>query len=111
LKANQLNNTGGKSEETGEASPLNEIEAVVEGLRFDAVDGQSPGEVGGEEETKGGAFGMRAAIITAKGEGEQREEEDLVDLGGMAGNAVAEVYSPRKGSGRAEGRRRGKSLS
>lgn len=82
---------------------MNEVETVVEGLRFDEVDGESPGEVGGEEETEGGTFGVRVAIIAAKGEGEQGEEEDLVELGGMAGDAVAEVNSPRKGGGRAEG--------
>lgn len=82
---------------------MNEVEAVVEGLRFDEVDGESPGEVGGEEETEGGSFGVRAAIIVAKGEGEQSKEEDLVELGGMAGDAIAEVNAPRNGGGGAEG--------
>jgi hypothetical protein len=75
---------------------LNEVEAVVEGLRFDEVDGESPGEVGSEEETEGGAVGVRAAIIVAKGEGEQGKEEDLVELGGMAGDAITEVNAPRR---------------
>jgi hypothetical protein len=102
LKAKQLNNTGCEGKETGEASPLNEVKTVVEELRFDEVDGESPAEVGGEEETEGGAFGVRVVIIAAKGEGEQGKKEDLVELGGMAGDAVAEINSPRKGSRRAE---------
>jgi hypothetical protein len=39
----------------------------------------------------------------AKGQGEQGKKENFVELGGMAGDAVAEVYSPRKVGGRAEG--------
>lgn len=75
LKAKQLTNTGREGKETDEATPLNEVETVVEGLRFDEVDGESPAEVGGEEETEGGAFGVRVAIIAAKGEGEQGKKE------------------------------------
>ena len=95
MKAKQLNNTGREGKQTGEASPLNEVETVVKGLRFDEVDGESPDEVGGEEETEGGALGVRVAIIAAKGESEQGKKEDLVELGGMAGDAVAKVNSPR----------------
>jgi hypothetical protein len=46
---------------------------------------------------------VRVAIIAAKGEGEQGKKEDLVELGGMAGDAVAEINSPRKRGARAEG--------
>jgi hypothetical protein len=40
---------------------------------------------------------MRASIIPAKHEGEQSKKENLIELGGMAGNAVTKVHSPRKG--------------
>ena len=46
---------------------------------------------------------MRVAVITAKGKGEQGKEENLVELGGMTGDTVAEINSPRKVGGRAEG--------
>jgi hypothetical protein len=94
LKFKQLKDTGSKGEEAGEAGPLDEVEAEVQRLRFDAVNGESPDEIGGEEEAKGGAFRVRAAVVAMKGEGEQGKEEDLVKLGGMTGNAIAEVDSP-----------------
>jgi hypothetical protein len=72
---------------------------VVKGLRLDEVDSESPGKVRGEEETEGGAFRVRAAIIAVKSEREQGKEEDFVKLGRMTRDAVAEVYSPRKGRG------------
>lgn len=72
-------------------------------LRLDEVDGESPRQVSGEEETKGGSFGVGTALIAVKGESEQGKKKNLVELGGMAGDAVAEVHSPRKGCGYAEG--------
>lgn len=73
------------------------------GFRFDEVYSESPGEVGGEEKTEGSTFGMRVAIITAKGEGEQGKKENFVKLGGMTGDSVAKIYSPGKVGGRTEG--------
>ena len=69
----------------------------MEGLRFDEVDEETPGEVGGEEETEGGAFGMVAAVVAMEGEGQCDEEENLVELGGMAGDSVAKVDGPGEG--------------
>jgi hypothetical protein len=46
---------------------LDEVEGIVKGLRLDEVDGESPRQVSGEEETKGGPFGVGAAIIAMKG--------------------------------------------
>lgn len=104
LELEQLNDTRHEGTETGDASPLNEVEAIVEGLGLDEVDDQSPSEVCREEKTEGGAFGVRAkAMIAAKGEGEHGKEENLVELGGMAGDAVTEVHSPRERGGRSEG--------
>jgi len=72
-------------------------------LRLDEVDCKSPREIGGDEKTEGSAFGMRVAVITAKGKCEQGKEENFVELGGMTGDTVAKIHSPRKVSGRAEG--------
>jgi len=52
------------------------------GLRFDEVDCESPREIGGEEKTEGSAFGMRVAVITAKGKGKQGKEENFIELSG-----------------------------
>ena len=38
-----------------------------------------------------------------EGEGERDEEEDLVELGGVAGDSVAEVDGPGEGGGGAVG--------
>src|ERR1700729_731834 len=89
--------------ETGEAGPLDQVEAVVEGLGFDEVDEETPGEIGGEEETEGGAFGMGPRVVAVEDDGERDEKEDLVELGGMAGDAVAEVYGPGQRGGGAVG--------
>lgn len=75
----------------------------MEGLRLDEVDEEAPGDVGGEEEAEGGAFGVGASVVLVKNEGEGDEEEDFVELGGVAGDAVSEVYGPWQGGGVAVG--------
>ena len=65
----QFKDAGREGEETGDAGPLDEVKAVVEGLGFDEVDEKAPSKVGGEEEAEGGAFGVRVALAV-KGEGE-----------------------------------------
>ena len=75
----------------------------MEGLGFDEVDEEAPGEVGGEEEAEGCAFGVRALVVAVEGEGKCDEEEDLVELGWVAGDSVAEVDAPGEGGGGAVG--------
>ena len=72
------------------------------GLRLDEVDCKSPCEIGSKENTEGSAFGMRVAVITLKGKGEQGEEENVVKLSGMTMDTIAEIHSPREVSGCAE---------
>src|SRR5690242_16893629 len=43
-------------EYSSNAGPLDEVEAGDEGLRFDAVDDETPGEVGGEEDAEARAL-------------------------------------------------------
>ena len=99
----QFKDAGREGEETADAGPLDEVKAVVERLRFDEVDEKAPREIGGEEEAERRALRVRVAIIAAKGEGKQSEENDLVELRGMTGDIIAEVYSPGEGGGIAEG--------
>lgn len=73
------------------------------GLGFDEVDCESPREIGGEEKTEGSAFRMRVGVITAKGKGEQGKEENFVELGGMTGDTITKIHSPRKVGRRAVG--------
>ncbi len=54
-------------------------------LRLDEVDCESPREIGRKEKTEGSAFGMRVAVTSAEGEGEQGKEENSVELGGVSG--------------------------
>jgi hypothetical protein len=76
---------------------------VDERLGFDEVDEETPEEVGEEEEAEGCAFGVGALVVAVEERGECDEEEDLVELGGMTGDAVAEVDAPREGGGGAVG--------
>jgi hypothetical protein len=52
LATKQLKDAGREGEETADAGPLDEVEAVVDGLGFDEVDENAPREVGGEGEAE-----------------------------------------------------------
>ena len=79
------------------------VEAVKERLRFDEVDEQTPEKISGHEEAEGPALPVRARIEAIECEGEQEKEDELLELCGMARDAVAKIYSPRECGGRAAG--------
>lgn len=95
--------TGYQRNQTGYARPLDQIEAEDEGLGFDEVDDETPEEVGGEKETEGRALGMSALVVAVEEESKRDEEDHFVELGGVAGDAVAEVDAPGERGGCAEG--------
>ena len=95
--------TDRKDREAGDARPLNHVEAVGEGLRFDEVDGETPCEIGGEEGAEDDACAVGLGVPAIKNDGERGEEDDFVELGGVAGDAVTEVDAPRERGGGAVG--------
>ena len=82
---------------------MDDVHPVDEGLGFDEVDEQAPGEVGGHEDAKERAVGVWPAAEGVEDRGEQEEEDDFVELGGMARDAVAEVDGPGERGGLAVG--------
>ena len=91
------------NEQTNDAGPLNQIESPECGLGFDEVDEQPPREVGSEKDAEGCAFAVRVFVEAVEQECEHEEEGDLVELCGMAGDAVAEVDGPWECGGRSVG--------
>jgi hypothetical protein len=91
--------TGYQRNQTGYARPLDQIETEDEGLGFDEVDDETPEEVGGEKETEGRALGMSALVVAVEEESKRDEEDHFVELGGVAGDAVAEVDAPGERGG------------
>ena len=82
---------------------MDEIEAVDCRLWFEEVDGEAPEEIGGDEDAEEGAVLVRAFAQEVERDRKQQEEENLVELGGVAGDAVAEVDRPGERGGDAVG--------
>lgn len=72
-------------------------------FRFEKVAGEAKREIASHEEFKQVAFAMRAPRYGENKNAEQDDEENFVELGGMAADAVAEVDAPRQRGGGAGG--------
>src|SRR4051794_4992754 len=83
-----------EGDQTCYARPLNHVQAVDEGLGFDEVDEQAPGEIAGHEGTENNAVRVWPAVPAIECDGEEEEEEEFVELRGVARDAVAEVDAP-----------------
>jgi len=91
----------GQREQPRDASPLDEVQATNQRLRFEEVDQQTPRKVARQKDAEARAFSPLRR--EAQEGGEQEQKEDFVELGGMAADAVAEVDSPRQMRGLAVG--------
>ena len=58
------------------------------------VDEQPPGEIGSQKDAEGCTLGVRLLVISVKHEAKSDEEEDLVKLGGVAGDTIAKIDAP-----------------
>src|SRR5580700_7427005 len=93
----------GEDYETCEAAPLNEVESGDEGLGFDAIDEETPGEVSGEEDAEARAFAVLLLHGASEKKSEHEKEENFVELDGVAADAVAEIDGPGERGGFAVG--------
>ena len=61
LDGEESHEIGQERQQSCDTGPLDQVEAVEEGLGFDEVDEETPEEIGEEEEAKGCAFGVGVA--------------------------------------------------
>ncbi len=88
---------GGECYQAGDTGPLDHAEAVEGGFGFEEVDGETPGQVRSEEGAEKDSLRVRAFTPEPEDQRECGKEDDLVELSGVAWNAVAEVDGPGEG--------------